>query len=127
MPSTNDTRVASYQPLIAPEDLLSELPLSPESNTLVENARAQIKRVVQMFLDEIVEELGRGNRLEFRDFGVFESRMRKARRAQNPRTLEPVRVPSKRTVKFKVGRLMKARLDRSVPEEAEHSASGREG
>lgn len=87
--------------------------------------RAQIKRVVQMFLDEIVEELGRGNRLEFRDFGVFESRMRKARRAQNPRTLEPVRVPSKRTVKFKVGRLMKARLDRSLPATAQHSVSER--
>lgn len=73
--------------------------------------RVMIKRVVQMFLDQIVEELGRGNRLEFRDFGVFETKTRKARRAQNPRTLEPVRVPEKRTVKFKVGRLMKAKLD----------------
>ena len=87
--------------------------------------RAQTKRVVQMFLDEIIEELGQGNRLEFRDFGVFESRTRKARRAQNPRTLEPVRVPSKRTVKFKVGRLMKARLDKSVPAEREHSVNER--
>ncbi len=73
--------------------------------------RVLVKKVVQMFLDEIVEELGKGNRLEFRDFGVFETRQRKARRAQNPRTLAPVRVPEKRTVKFKVGRLMKARLD----------------
>ena len=72
--------------------------------------RVQVKRVVQQFLDEIVNELGRGNRLEFRDFGVFETKLRKARKAQNPKTLEPVEVPEKRTVKFKVGRLMKQKL-----------------
>src|SRR5271168_3257381 len=72
--------------------------------------RVQVKRVIQQFLDEIVSELGKGNRLEFRDFGVFESKLRKARKAQNPKTLEPVAVPEKRTVKFKVGRLMKQRL-----------------
>jgi integration host factor subunit beta len=72
--------------------------------------RVQVKRVVQQFLDEIVKELGKGNRLEFRDFGVFESKLRKARKAQNPKTLQPVAVPEKRTVKFKVGRLMKQRL-----------------
>jgi integration host factor subunit beta len=70
----------------------------------------QVKRVVQQFLDEIVNELGKGNRLEFRDFGVFESKIRKARKAQNPKTLQPVAVPEKRTVKFKVGRLMKQQL-----------------
>jgi nucleoid DNA-binding protein len=72
--------------------------------------RVQVKKVVQRFLDQIVEELGRGNRLEFRDFGVFETKLRKARKAQNPKTLEPVAVPEKRTVKFKVGRLMKQQL-----------------
>src|SRR3954454_21479879 len=72
--------------------------------------RVNVKRVIQQFLDEIVLELGRDNRLEFRDFGVFETKLRKARKAQNPKTLEPVAVPEKRTVKFKVGRLMKAKL-----------------
>jgi len=72
--------------------------------------RVIVKRVTQQFLDEIIAELGRGNRLEFRDFGVFETKLRKARKAQNPKTLEPVEVPEKRTVKFKVGRLMKQRL-----------------
>ncbi|CAN5414514.1 hypothetical protein BH09PLA1_BH09PLA1_19760 [soil metagenome] len=72
--------------------------------------RVQVKKVVQQFLDLVVDELGRGNRLEFRDFGVFETKLRKARKAQNPKTLEPVAVPEKRTVKFKVGRLMKQRL-----------------
>ena len=69
--------------------------------------RTLVKGIVQQFLDEIVTELSKGNRLEFRDFGVFEVRTRKPRMAQNPRTLERVPVPVKSTVKFKVGRLMK--------------------
>jgi len=72
--------------------------------------RVIVKRVTQQFLDEVIAELGRGNRLEFRDFGVFECKQRAARIAQNPKTMERVPVPSKRTVKFKVGRLMKARM-----------------
>ena len=73
--------------------------------------RVLVKRVVQAFLDSIVTELGNGNRLEFRDFGVFESKTRAPRQAQNPKTMEKVPVPSRRTVKFKVGRVMKMRLD----------------
>lgn len=72
--------------------------------------RIVVKKVVQCFLDETINELGRGNRLELRDFGVFETKSRSARVAQNPKTLQRVQVPSKRTVKFKVGRLMKDRL-----------------
>lgn len=72
--------------------------------------RSAVKKIVQTFLDEIVAELANGNRLEFRDFGVFEIRERAARIAQNPRTMEKVPVPRKRTVKFKVGRMMKVHL-----------------
>lgn len=72
--------------------------------------RVVVKRIIQSFLDEVIDELSQGNRLEFRDFGVFESKMRAARTAQNPKTLERVSVMAKRTVKFKVGRLMKLRL-----------------
>ena len=68
------------------------------------------KDIIQMFLDEIINELGNGNRLEFREFGVFEIKERAARKAQNPRTLEKVDVPAKKVVKFKVGRLMKERV-----------------
>jgi integration host factor subunit beta len=82
--------------------------------------RVVVKRIVQSFLDEIVSELAADNRLEFRDFGVFETRNRTARVAQNPKTLERVKVPSKRSVKFKMGRMMKDRLsvDSTVAEKA---------
>ncbi len=72
--------------------------------------RVVVKRIIQSFLDEVIAELAKNNRLEFRDFGVFETRTRAARVAQNPKTLERVQVPVKRTVKFKMGRLMKQKL-----------------
>ncbi|MFO0981763.1 MAG: HU family DNA-binding protein [Planctomycetota bacterium] len=68
------------------------------------------KEIIQFFLDEIIRELSNGNRLEFREFGVFEVKPRKARRAQNPRTLEKVNVPPKKVVKFKVGRIMREKV-----------------
>src|SRR3972149_3077450 len=92
---------------------------------LTGNKRVMVKKVIQTFLDQIIDELGRGNRLEFRDFGVFESKQRAARTAQNPKTLERVSVPSKRTVKFKVGRLMKIRL--SEPSSPTPTAAGAPG
>jgi integration host factor subunit beta len=85
--------------------------------------RVTVKKVVQQFLDEIIEELGRGNRLEFRDFGVFETKDRAARIAQNPKTLERVHVPRKRTVKFKVGRMMKIKLQEGLEKEEAHEGS----
>ena len=73
--------------------------------------RNDVRSIVQAFLDSVITELGEVNRLEFRDFGVFEIRNRAPRMAQNPRTLERVPVPARRTVKFKVGRLMKEAVD----------------
>ncbi len=66
-----------------------------------------VKAAIQQFLDEITTELANNNRLEFRAFGVFEVREVVPRTAQNPKTLEPVEVPAKRTVKFKMGRIMR--------------------
>ena len=76
--------------------------------------RILVKWVIQAFLDDITSELCKGNRLEFRDFGVFETRIKPARVAQNPKTLERVNVPAKRTVKFKMGRLMREKLSASI-------------
>jgi integration host factor subunit beta len=77
--------------------------------------RVLVKDIIQKFLGEMVEELAKGNRLEFRDFGVFEVRLRKPRMAQNPRTLQRVPVPVKCTVRFKVGRLMKDNVQKATP------------
>ena len=83
---------------------------------VTDTKRVVVKKVVQQFLDEIIDELGKGNRLEFRDFGVFETKDRAARIAQNPKTLQRVHVPRKRTVKFKIGRMMKIKLQEGLDE-----------
>ena len=84
--------------------------------------RAAVKKTIQSFLDNVILELSHGNRLEFRDFGVFEIKHRAPRMAQNPKTLERVPVPAKKTVKFKVGRLMKVALQN----DGELAVKGRE-
>ena len=78
--------------------------------------RTSVKIIVQSFLENVIRELGEGNRLEFRDFGVFEIRERAPRIAQNPKTLERVPVPAKKTVKFKSGKLMKIALEEGLEE-----------
>jgi len=80
-------------------------------------SRALAKRVMEQLFDEIIEELSHGNRIEFRDFGVYEIKTRAAHQAKNPRTLAPVFVPEKRNAKFKPGRRMRDRIDavRPVP------------
>jgi nucleoid DNA-binding protein len=80
--------------------------------------RVIVKRIIQAFLDEMTAELCKDNRLEFRDFGVFETRTRAQRVAQNPKTLARVEVPAKKTVKFKIGRMMKDRLSAGARESA---------
>ena len=65
---------------------------------------------VQCFLDQVIHELGQGNRIELRDFGVFETRWRGGHRARNPRTKQTVDVPPRVSVKFKAGRVMKEKV-----------------
>jgi len=76
--------------------------------------RGDVQMVVQELLDNITDELAKENRLEFRDFGVFEVTVRSERMAQNPRTLDPVRVPARRAVRFKPGKRMKQGLGDTV-------------
>ena len=69
-----------------------------------------IKKVVQLTFDGIVETLLEEGRVELRDFGVFQVKKRKARKARNPRTGHQVEVPEKLVVTFKPGKLMEAKV-----------------
>lgn len=76
-------------------------------------------QAVQKVFDGITETLVEEGRIELRNFGVFEVRKRKPRRARNPRTGESVKVPAKLVVAFTPGREMKERVGRlkNVPGE----------
>lgn len=69
-----------------------------------------VKRIVQMTLDGIIEVLKTEGRLELRNFGVFEVRTRKPRKARNPRTGEVVMVPTRKVVTFKPGKIMEEKI-----------------
>lgn len=90
-------------------------------NRTAENTRTRhvlVKAVVQQLFEEIISELVKGNRLELRDFGVFDTKVSAPRTAQNPKTLEKVEVPAKRRGVFKPGRLMREGLNAGMPSDA---------
>jgi len=64
--------------------------------------------VIQKTLDYIIEALAKGDTLEFRNFGVFEVKVRKQRIGRNPnKPTQVVTIPERKVVKFKPGRIMK--------------------
>ena len=67
----------------------------------------EVSNIVQALLDSIVEALSEGERLEIRNFGVFEIKVRDARVGRNPRTGEEVPIPEKRVPAFKPGKALK--------------------
>ena len=79
--------------------------------------------VVQKTLDHISEALAKGDKVELRNFGVFEVKVRKARVGRNPNSPETdIPIPERPVVKFKAGKEMKAHvLQRTV-----ESAAGAE-
>ena len=71
--------------------------------------------VIQKTLDYITESLAKGDNVEFRNFGVFEIRVRKARIGRNPnKPSHVVTIPSRKVVKFKMGRIMKSLVMKNV-------------
>jgi nucleoid DNA-binding protein len=84
------------------------------------------KEIVQKTFNAIVDTLLREKRIELRNFGVFEVKRRKARKARNPRTGEKVDVEPKNVVTFKPGKEMEERV-RHMELVAEETAATRDG
>src|SRR5262249_14988109 len=70
------------------------------------------KEIVQQTFDAIVDTLLEVGRIELRNFGVFEVKQRKARKARNPKTGQRVDVPPKNVGTFKPGKEMEERVRR---------------
>ena len=78
--------------------------------------QAQVFDVVQKTLDYITETLAKGDKVEFREFGVFEVMNRKARIGRNPKQPEiEVPIPARSMVKFKMGKVMRAEVLKLTP------------
>jgi nucleoid DNA-binding protein len=77
----------------------------------------QVFDVVQKTLDYIAEALSKGDKVELRNFGVFEVKVRKARVGRNPNSPETdVAIPQRAMVKFKAGKEMRADVMKLSPE-----------
>ena len=74
----------------------------------------EVSVVVQAALESITEALAEGNRLEIRNFGVFEIKVRDARVGRNPRTGEAVPILEKRIAVFKPGKALKTLVERGA-------------
>ena len=68
------------------------------------------KEIVQWTFDAIIETLVAEGRIELRNFGVFEVKQRKPRKARNPRTGDRVDVAAKNVVTFQPGKEMEERV-----------------
>lgn len=78
--------------------------------------QAQVMEIVQKTLNHIAESLAQGGKVELRNFGVFDVKIRKARVGRNPRQPEAdVVIPARATVKFKAGKEMKAEVLKLTP------------
>jgi nucleoid DNA-binding protein len=76
----------------------------------------QVFDVVQKTLDHIAEALSKGDKVELRNFGVFEIKIRKARVGRNPNKPEAdVPIPARATVKFKAGKEMRIDVLKLTP------------
>jgi nucleoid DNA-binding protein len=84
------------------------------------------KDIVQRTFDAIVDTLIEQGRIELRNFGVFEVKQRKARKARNPRTGERVEVPPKCVVTFKPGKYMEERVRKMTHVPVPSAADGDE-
>ena len=67
----------------------------------------QVFDVVQNTLDYIAEALSKGDKVELRNFGVFEVKIRKARVGRNPKTGAAIQIPAKRVLKFRIAKAAK--------------------
>jgi len=64
-------------------------------------------QIIQAFLDKVTESLGKGSRLEFREFGVFQVVERKKKIGRNPKNASvPIVIPARMAVKFTPGKKM---------------------
>ena len=75
--------------------------------------------VVQKTLDYIAESLTKGDKVELRNFGVFEVKIRRARVGRNPNApTTDVRIPPRAVVKFKPGKEMRDSVLQLTPGDA---------
>lgn len=77
---------------------------------------SDVRNIIQAFLDKMTSFLSQGDRVEFRDFGVFEVVVRKAKIGRNPKNATvAIQIPERHVVKFTPGKKMRRVIEAEVP------------
>ena len=66
--------------------------------------KKDLNKFTDIVLNEIKRTLKRGDRVELRGFGVFFTKLQKARISRNPKTGEKINTPEKKTIHFKMSK-----------------------
>ena len=73
----------------------------------------QVFDIVQRTLDKIIDSLANNVPVELRNFGIFQPRLTKPRVGRNPNQPgSSFVIPSRATVKFKAGKVMRQRVEK---------------
>ena len=84
--------------------------------------QSQVFDVVQKTFNHITESLAKGDKVELRNFGVFDIKIRKARVGRNPNKPETdVPIPARSMVKFKAGKDMAAEVLKLTPSQGQRA------
>ena len=75
--------------------------------------RKDIKKILEIIFHELTEALCRGENIEIRGFGIFKTTVKKARIGRNPKNAEPVQIPEKRAIKWKMSKIFFNRLNKN--------------
>ena len=78
--------------------------------------RKDIKKILEIIFHELTEALCRGDNIEIRGFGIFKTTVKKARIGRNPKNAEPVQIPEKRAIKWKMSKTFFNRLNKNFTE-----------
>jgi len=106
------------EPLVTKKEIVKEI------SEKLGLTQLKTKEIVQKTFDAIIDTLVEEERIELRNFGVFEVKQRAARKARNPRTGAKVEVPAKFVVTFKPGKEMEEKVQRLIAEHRAAKAGG---
>ena len=93
------TKIEIFKLAIVKSKLLKQL-----SENYPNFLKKDLEKFINIILDEIKNTLKRGERVELRGFGIFSSKIQKARISRNPKTGEKVNTPEKKTIHFKMAK-----------------------
>ena len=78
--------------------------------------RKDMEKIIEIILQEFVEALRRDENIEIRGFGIFKTTIRKARIGRNPKNSQSVKIPEKKTIKWKMSKIFFKKLNKNFTE-----------